>query len=71
MGFLQMRKSAGLTQASAAEKIGVTEASVCMWETGKTLPRASLLPKVAEVYGCSIDDLYRDDEDPRGAGRTD
>ncbi len=61
MGFLQMRKAAGLTQALAAKIIGVTEASVCMWETGKTLPRAALLPKVAEAYGCSIEDLYRDD----------
>lgn len=63
MSFLQMRKAAGLTQAVVAEKLGVSEASVCMWETGKTLPRAALLPKVAELYRCSVDDLFRDETD--------
>lgn len=57
MGFLSARTAAGLSQAKVSEKIGVSDAAVSMWETGKTKPRAVLLPKIAALYGCSIDDL--------------
>lgn len=42
--------------------MGVSGAAVSMWETGKTRPRASLLVKLAALYGCSIDELLQDDE---------
>ena len=52
------RKKAGLTQAGLAEALGVTQACVAMWETGKALPNSDKLPKLAEVLGCTIDELY-------------
>ena len=57
MSFYQERKKAGLTQAVVAEKLGITTASVCQWETGKTTPRSNLLPQIARVYGCTIEEL--------------
>lgn len=62
MSFLSARTAAKLSQAAVAKKLGVTDAAVCMWETGKTRPRATLLPKIAALYGCAIDDLFRNDE---------
>lgn len=63
MSFLQARKKAGLTQAVVAEKLGITAASVCQWETGKNLPRAEKLPEIATLYGCTVNDLLSDEEE--------
>ncbi len=54
-----LREKIGLTQVGLAEALGVTQACVAMWENGKALPNSDKLPKLAEVLGCTIDDLYR------------
>lgn len=59
MAFMDARERAFLTQDEAAERIGVSQVCVHAWETGKWLPRSTLLPKIASVYGCTIDDLFR------------
>lgn len=58
MGFKEARNKACLTLSEAGERIGVTDAAICQWEKGKTMPKAALLPKIAKVYGCNIEDLY-------------
>ncbi len=63
MSFADARKRAGLSQAAAAEKIGVDQSAVCLWETGKTNPRVSLLVRLAELYGCTVDELLSDSEE--------
>lgn len=50
-----------LTQREVANALGVKNAAVSKWEHGLAKPRASLLPKIAKLYGCSIDDLLADD----------
>lgn len=57
MSFLSARSKAGLSQAAAAEKLGVAPAAVSQWETGRTSPRAPMLVKVANLYGCTTDEL--------------
>lgn len=61
MGFKTCRKAANLTQSEVAEKMNVTQAAVHAWETGKWLPRAGLLPIIAELYGCTVDELLKED----------
>lgn len=61
MAFRQARLKAGLSVREVTEKIGVSDAAVYMWETGQTRPRASLLPVIAKIYGCTIDDLLDPD----------
>jgi transcriptional regulator with XRE-family HTH domain len=56
------RKKAGVTQGELAEKLGVTQGAVSQWENGDTKPSVELLPKLASVLGCTIDDLFRKDE---------
>lgn len=63
MSFYSARKKAGLSQDAVAKQLGVSSAAVCQWETGKTEPRAKLLPKIANAYGCTIDDLLTDSVD--------
>lgn len=57
MTFLDARIRAGLTQQEASRKIGVSQEAISQWESGKTTPRTSILPKISEVYSCSIDEL--------------
>lgn len=57
MSFLSARTRAGLSQAAVAKEMEVSDSAVSMWEKGKTRPRASLLVKLAELYGCSLDEL--------------
>ena len=63
MGFKKARERSGLTQQEAAIRIGVDQSTVCLWEIGKTKPRANLLPKIASIYGCSVDELLTEQEE--------
>lgn len=65
MSFASARKRAKLTQVEVARAIGVDQSSVCLWETGKTMPRAAILSKLAALYGCTVDELLSPcDSDP-------
>lgn len=57
MNFKSQREKSGMTQQQAAIKFGVDRTTITKWETGKSLPRAELLPKIAKVYGCEIGQL--------------
>lgn len=61
MSFLACRKKAGLTQVEAANSLGVSDAAVCQWEKGETMPTGKRLPEIANLYGCTIDDLLKED----------
>lgn len=55
----ERRKQANITQSELAASIGVGQSAVAMWETGASLPRAELLPKIASVLNCTVDDLLK------------
>lgn len=57
----RLRLEKGYTQEKLAEKLDVTPQTVSRWECGTTLPDVLLLPALAQVYGVTIDDLYRED----------
>lgn len=59
MKIKELRMSKNLTQDELAKKMNVTRSTVSMWETGAAFPPGNKLPKLAEVLGCSIDDLYK------------
>lgn len=56
--ILKYRKESGLTQGELATRLGVTFQAVSKWETARSLPDIALLPDMAEIFGCSIDDLF-------------
>ena len=64
-GLAPRRKAAGMTQAQLAAAIEVERAALAMWEIGASWPSARLLPALADVLLCSIDELY---EEPEGGG---
>lgn len=57
-GLKAMRRRAGITVAQLAERLSVTRATIYFWEQGRYLPNAGLLPELAEILGCTIDDLF-------------
>lgn len=56
-GLRELRKSAHLTQKDIAAAIGVSQASVHQWETGRAMPTLDKLRPLAGILGCSTDDL--------------
>jgi transcriptional regulator with XRE-family HTH domain len=63
LSFLSARRKANLSQAAVAEKFGISAAAVSQWETGKTIPRGEKLREIAEMYGCTVDELLTDDKE--------
>ena len=62
MSIASAREKAGLSQRALAEKLHVSAAAVALWDTGKTMPRASLLLRLAEVCGCSVEELLQKED---------
>lgn len=57
-GFEICRRRAGMTQVEAAKAIGVTQGTISSWEAGNYWPARDKVKTVAEVYGCTIDELF-------------
>ncbi len=47
-----------ITQKRFAELVGVTDKSVSKWECEKGYPDVMMLPRLAEIFGVRIDDLF-------------
>ena len=54
-----LREKAGLKQADLARKLNVGQSAVSMWETGLAMPRTDKLPELAEILGCTVDELLK------------
>lgn len=61
MSMAAARKHAGLLQREVSEALQVSMGAVAMWDTNRNKPRAELLPKIAQLYGCTVDELLIED----------
>ena len=63
MNVLKERRlrSAISTQREVAKALGVKSAAVSKWECGKSKPKTSMLPAIAKLYGCTVDELLADE----------
>lgn len=57
MSLASARINTGLSQTEVARRLGVDQSSVSCWESGRRMPRAIMLVKLAELYCCTIDEL--------------
>lgn len=55
---------AGLSQRQLAKILGVNQAAISGWVTGKRAPRRDLLPKIASVCAVSVAYLLGETDDP-------
>lgn len=56
-----LRKEQGMTQAELAEKMNVTDKAVSKWERNLSCPEVNSLPRLAEIFGISVDELMAAD----------
>ena len=57
------REKKGWSQAELAEKIHVSRQSVSKWETGKNYPTIEVIIDLSDLFGITIDELLRSDEE--------
>ena len=58
-----LRKKADLTQEELAEKLDVSPQAVSKWENDMSCPDIMLLPRLAQLLGCSTDTLLSGEGD--------
>lgn len=51
------RVNAGLSQKEAAEKLGISNKTLCSWENYLTYPSADMVSKICELYGIPYDQI--------------
>lgn len=61
--FYKHRMAAGLSRERMAERIGATLTTYRNWENGFVSPNAIALWRIADVCGCSVDELLGRDKD--------
>lgn len=58
MTLEERRQKAGLRQKDVAERLEVDQSAVSKWENGM-MPLKKYRAKLAEIFECSEDDLFR------------
>ncbi len=52
-----LRKSFGYSQERLAEMLNISPQAISKWENDRALPETSILPALAQIFGCTIDDI--------------
>lgn len=58
----QRRIAAHIKQEDLAQLLNIDRSTVAKWETGQSFPRTEMLPQLADILGCSINELFCDTE---------
>ena len=59
MMIVSLRKEKGMTQLELANKMGVTDKAVSKWERDLSLPDINSIPKLAEIFEVSVEELMQ------------
>lgn len=62
MRLKELREVAHITQLELGARLNVEQNTVSQWESGTRTPRADKLPQLARILGCTISDLFEDNE---------
>lgn len=52
-----LRKQSGYSQERLANMLRISPQAISKWENGHSSPDTSLLPVLAQIFGCTIDDI--------------
>jgi len=58
MIFKEKRLAKNMTQTELAERLGISQAAVALWESGEVKPSADKYPLLARIFECTIDELF-------------
>lgn len=67
----QLRAMKGVTQETAAEKIGISVRALAGYERGERIPRGEILAAIADYYGVSREELLLDSLKEKEFGKCD
>lgn len=62
MGIKSARLRAGKTQEEVAKQFGVSQSTIVGWEQGRWMPNTARLMQIAHYFGCTVDELLREDK---------
>ena len=68
--LLHLRQQRNMTQEQLAMLLGVSRQSVAKWEGGQSTPEVDKLVKMAELFGCSLDEFVAEDLSTREVAPT-
>lgn len=51
------RVNAGFTQKEAADRLSISNVTLCNWEKGKSFPNVQQIDALCKLYGVSYDNL--------------
>lgn len=71
MMIAELRKENGMTQNDLAEKMGVTDKAVSKWERDLSCPDINTIPKLAEIFDISIDELMQIKDEGKSEAKKD
>ena len=55
----ELRKEKGMTQASMADKLGITDKAISKWETGKSMPDSSIMLDLCDLLSINVNELLK------------
>lgn len=55
-----LREKRKMTQQNLADELKVERSNIAKWECGFTAPKTDMLPALAKVLKCKIEDLYKE-----------
>lgn len=64
--IINLRNTYGYSQEEVAEKIGISRQAYAKWEKGETVPDIEKCALLADLYGTSLDQLYKERESVEG-----
>ena len=62
MKIKKLRISQNISQKDMSKILGISQSALCMYESGQRKPSIELLPKIAKVLNCTVDELLKVDE---------
>ena len=60
--LILLRKKNGLSQEQLAEMLEVSRQTVSKWESHLSLPEATKLMRLSDIFGVSVDALLKDEK---------
>lgn len=62
LNISERRKMLALTQEDLAERLNVGQSTVAGWEAGKREPNIAKLIQMADIFGCTVDELIKKED---------
>lgn len=60
MRLIERREALGLTQKQVASYVGADQSQISNYEKGDYKPKYAVAKKLAELYGCTVDEIMED-----------